>query len=668
MESSKRKVSSIDLISPNHQRRLSLESGSQLGPDEVMISNGNGHVPMDLETNESKKSRMDNLDAPPSKVVHVRNMPSDASENEIALLGIPFGMIDNLVLSKKNNQALMEMATIDVAIALVSYYRQFPVNLHGKNLMIQFSKHQRLELHSENNVIENAVKNANRLVAQDLSGVNSGLPNTVLRILIDNIMGQQINHMILYKIFHRFGKILRVIIFLRNNQYQCLLEFEDPTQAFVAMLHLNGQNIYTGCCSLRVEFSKNRGPLEIRHESDKCRDYLISPLADEEISSLRSLPGGTGVGNVGIAGSGNMGNANAAGIHFAASGLSGNNMQCLSAAGMPGGGFQVSSGGGAPGVSVGLNDLTAQLTAFAQQSGVPLSPAAAAATASFMALAAQGGQVAQSGQGGQAHPALPGGLHGLPGVASSNAAAAAAANMASMLSQAAAAQSGGLTGVGLSGGGNSQLGLRTQQFQGVGSNVLIVSNLNDEASYFFRVYPDALFTLFGVYGDVTRVKIMFNKKDTSLVQFADAQQALCALKHLNGVTLWGKPMKISLSKYNVVQMPKDSNDAGLTKDYANSLLHRFRKPNSKNFQNIFAPSSVLHLSNIPASVTEDEIRALFSQKGYQVMSFRFMQKDKKMAFIQLESIDVAIQALIELHNTQLSENSHLRISFSRTTI
>jgi len=29
----------------------------------------------------------------------------------------------------------------------------------------------------------------------------------------------------------------------------------------------------------------------------------------------------------------------------------------------------------------------------------------------------------------------------------------------------------------------------------------------------------------GVYGDVSRVKIMFNKKDTALVQFADPAQA-----------------------------------------------------------------------------------------------------------------------------------------------
>ena len=38
---------------------------------------------------------------------------------------------------------------------------------------------------------------------------------------------------------------------------------------------------------------------------------------------------------------------------------------------------------------------------------------------------------------------------------------------------------------------------------------------------------------------------------------------------------------------------------GLTKDFTNSPLHRFKKPGSKNYNNIFPPGTVLHLSNIP---------------------------------------------------------------------
>ena len=52
----------------------------------------------------------------------------------------------------------------------------------------------------------------------------------------------------------------------------------------------------------------------------------------------------------------------------------------------------------------------------------------------------------------------------------------------------------------------------------LGQTVLIVSNLNPE-----KINPDLLFKLFGVYGDVVRVKILYNKPDTGLVQFTNAQ-------------------------------------------------------------------------------------------------------------------------------------------------
>ena len=49
--------------------------------------------------------------------------------------------------------------------------------------------------------------------------------------------------------------------------------------------------------------------------------------------------------------------------------------------------------------------------------------------------------------------------------------------------------------------------------------VLLVSNLPDGS-----LTPDDLFTLFGVYGDVIRVKILYNKKENALVQMADGTQ------------------------------------------------------------------------------------------------------------------------------------------------
>ncbi|TGZ66733.1 hypothetical protein CRM22_005171 [Opisthorchis felineus] len=576
---------------------LSMTSKRKRDLDDGIAPPRSRHAPMEIESAESKKSRMDHIAALPSRVIHVRNMPSDVNENEIALLAIPFGLIKNMVLSKKNNQALIEMEVLEDAMQLVTYYCKYPVMLHGKNIILQFSTHTHLELTTENNAIENAVKNANRIVQQDLSGVQAGAPNSVLRIVIDNIMGQQINHVILYKIFHRFGKILRVLIFLRSNQYQCMLEFQNHIQAFVAMLHLNGQNIYTGCCSLRVEFSRTRGPLEVRRENDKCRDYTVSPLLEDELNSPPPA-------NVPV-------NQLAATANFQPNMLGQNLAVVNPMTNIPG----IGTAGAVPGIT----ELAAQLTMLAQQSGLALSPAAAAATASFMALTSQGG--ASGSCMPNAHPGAATMLAGTPLSASPGIPAMPTPQMLpTALPQAFT-------------GGN--------QAATPSSTVLIVSNLNED-----KVYPDALFTLFGVYGDVNRVKIMFNKKDTALVQFTDPQQAVTALYYLNGQPLWGKPLKIAVSRFNVVQMPKEDTDVGLTKDYANSPLHRFRKPHSKNFQNIYAPSNVLHLSNIPPNITEEEIRVLFESKGYEVSGFKFMMKDKRMALVQLNSVDLAIQALI----------------------
>lgn len=44
--------------------------------------------------------------AKPSRVIHFRGIPSDASESEVLQLGQPFGIMTNLVLAKKKNQVM----------------------------------------------------------------------------------------------------------------------------------------------------------------------------------------------------------------------------------------------------------------------------------------------------------------------------------------------------------------------------------------------------------------------------------------------------------------------------------------------------------------------------------------------------------------------------------
>ena len=107
---------------------------------------------------------------------------------------------------------------------------------------------------------------------------------------------------------------------------------------------------------------------------------------------------------------------------------------------------------------------------------------------------------------------------------------------------------------------------------------------------------------------------------------------LLLLLHLLPPTADSPSPRVMHSKHTTVQLPKDGQpDAGLTKDYGNSGLHRsvarlagllllllllpihirFKKPGSKNYQNIYPPSATLHLSNIPSSVEEDDLKKAF---------------------------------------------------------
>jgi len=196
-----------------------------------------------------------------------------------------------------------------------------------------------------------------------------------------------------------------------------------------------------------------------------------------------------------------------------------------------------------------------------------------------------------------------------------------------------------------------------------GNPVVLVSNLVAD-----RITCDVLFVLFGVFGDVLRIKIPFKNKTTALVQFREVAQAQIAVTHLNGIPLHGSNIHVQLSKFNVVSMPRtdavSEHDAELTKDYSNSPLHRYKSAGSKNRSHIYPVSPYLHVSNLPETMTDDEVARAFMSFG-AVTSFRRFPTDAKMAVVQLSSTEHAIDALIALHNSPLGTSPHIRISFSK---
>uniref|UniRef100_A0A8C2HHK8 Polypyrimidine tract-binding protein 1 n=1 Tax=Cyprinus carpio TaxID=7962 RepID=A0A8C2HHK8_CYPCA len=511
--------------------------GTKRGSDELFscVSSGPYIMSSAANGNDSKKFKGD-IRSPcaPSRVIHVRKLPNDINEAEVISLGLPFGKVTNLLMLKGKNQAFLEMNTEEAAQTMVTYYSSVTPVIRNHPIFMQYSNHKELKTDNSPNQVRaqaalqavNAVQTGSMtLGAVDPSGLTG--PSPVLRVIVENLF-YPVTLDVLHQIFSKFGTVLKVITFTKNNQFQALLQFVDGLTAQHAKLALDGQNIYNGCCTLRISFSKLTS-LNVKYNNDKSRDYTR------------------------------------------------------------------------PDLPTGDSQPTIEHHALAAAFGLTI-------------------------------PGVPGTFASLaiPGAA----AAAAAA---------------------------SRLGFPV--FPGTHC-VMLVSNLNPEVSS-----SQSLTDLESVYGDVLRVKIMFNKKENALIQMSDGTQAQLAMSHLNGQKLYGRPLRITLSKHTTVQMPREGHeDQGLTKDYSSSPLHRFKKPGSKNYSNIFPPSSTLHLSNIPPLVVEDDLKMLFASNGALVKNFKFFQKDRKMALIQMGSVEEAIESLIQFHNHDLGENHHLRVSFSKSII
>ncbi|XP_017297634.1 polypyrimidine tract-binding protein 3 isoform X1 [Kryptolebias marmoratus] len=475
----------------------------------------------------------------PSRVLHLRQLPADISEQEVLALALPFGRVTKLITLRTKNQAFLEMASEEAAVAMVNYYASAPPTIRNQPVFIQYSTHRELKTDNLTNQRAPGALHAISAAAVHSGNMSSGdgrglvpAPSPVLRIIVENLF-YPVTLEVLQQIFSKFGSVLKIITFTRNNQFQALLQFSDAVHAQHAKASLDGQNIYNGCCTLRIDFSK-LSALNVKYNNDKSRDFTRTDLPTGELEPATA----------------------------------------------------------AFGVALPPYGAAAFPPTFHQHTGLPVA-------------------------------AVPGSLVSPPRVA-------------------------------------------LQVAPPAVHSVLLVSNLNPE-----KVSPHCLFILFGVYGDVQRVKILFNKKENALVQMSDGTQAQLAMSHLNGQRLHGNVIRVTLSKHPVVQLPRGGagqEEQALTQDFSGSTLHRFKKPGSKNFNNIFPPSATLHLSNIPSSVCEDALKDLFSSRGFTVKAFKFFQKDRKMALMQLASVEEAIEALIELHDHQLDHNQHLRVSFSKSTI
>jgi len=190
------------------------------------------------------------------------------------------------------------------------------------------------------------------------------------------------------------------------------------------------------------------------------------------------------------------------------------------------------------------------------------------------------------------------------------------------------------------------------------SKTLLVRNISNE------VGCNELFKLFGMYGNVMKIKIFYNDREKALVEYQEASQAEIAKAHLNNCPLRGTNIHVSISKNSIIFPTHPvKGDKKFFADYAQSKEHRYKITGSKNFRNIAAPSKVLHLSNLNELKEDGFYIDLFKTCG-AVKNFMQLDREKRNLLIEMKTVWEAVEGLVRFHNMNI-EGRYLKVSFSK---
>jgi hypothetical protein len=144
---------------------------------------------------------------------------------------------------------------------------------------------------------------------------------------------------------------------------------------------------------------------------------------------------------------------------------------------------------------------------------------------------------------------------------------------------------------------------------------------------------------------------------------------------LDGVVLCNKKLRVDFSKHLSVVMPRPDADAfeiQNTQDFSNSPLHRYRR---RSLSEVCPPSPLLHVSGIPdslqqpnfdpsAPLSSSPLCAMFAEHGV-IRKFHPISKQPKMALLEMNSLEEAIDAMVALDNHSFGPEGRIRVSFSK---
>ena len=193
---------------------------------------------------------------PPSVVVHVRGLPHGVTEGELRASVDRFGHIACVLLIPRKRQALVEFENLDSAIDCVKTSGTIPIYIRNTGVYFNFSTSQRII----------------RPPFEPKQDDNSEISNTLLFTVMHPVY--PITCEVMHAITHNIAKPIRCVIF-RKNGVQSMMEFSSDRDASNVKQQLNGADIYSGCCTLKIEYAKPKKLNVFKNDNDTSWDWSL---------------------------------------------------------------------------------------------------------------------------------------------------------------------------------------------------------------------------------------------------------------------------------------------------------------------------------------------------------------------------------------------------------
>uniref|UniRef100_A0A8C7T7B3 RRM domain-containing protein n=1 Tax=Oncorhynchus mykiss TaxID=8022 RepID=A0A8C7T7B3_ONCMY len=168
----------------------------------------------------------------PSPVVHVRGLVDGITEADLVEALQEFGAISYVVVMPKKRQALVEYEDLNGSCTAVTYANDNQIYISGHPAFVNYSTSQKISRPGD---------------PDDSRSVNNVLLLTIMNPIYP------VTTDVLYTVCNNCGPVHRIVIF-RKNGVQAMVEYPLPAQR--AKASLNGADIYSGCCTLKIEYAK----------------------------------------------------------------------------------------------------------------------------------------------------------------------------------------------------------------------------------------------------------------------------------------------------------------------------------------------------------------------------------------------------------------------------